>query len=197
MVSSTRQLNGMKAVEVIHMQVPMRAEVLLFPYDAAVGKSLFHRLIEELDSGCWTRLRVAVAFARDSGNANELLDALTNFVSSGGVVGLTFGADVFGADPGSDLQAIKELFTRFDPYKNATIHVYHESGRTFHPKIYLFDNQECEKALLIIGSSNWSRGGLATNVEGNILLHLELDIEEERDIYDRLEYCFANYWTEE
>jgi HKD family nuclease len=174
----------------------MKAELLLFPYDAAESKSLFHRLIAELSSGGWARLRAAVAFARVSGNSIELLDALVDFASSGRTVSLTFGADTFGADAGSDLQAIEQLVSRFEPYPNATVHLYHESSRTFHPKIYLFDQDENEKALLVIGSSNWSYGGLADNVEGNILLHLSLDIGEDRGIYDRLVYSFENYWTE-
>ena len=57
----------------------MKAELLLFPYDAAESKSLFHRLIAELSSGGWARLRAAVAFARVSGNSIELLDALVDF----------------------------------------------------------------------------------------------------------------------
>ena len=174
----------------------MKAEILLFPYDAAEGESLFHRLITELNSGHWMRLRVAVAFARVSGNADQLLAALLRFASSGRTVGLTFGADTFGSDAGSDLQAVEQLVSQFEPYPNVKICLYHESGRTFHPKIYLFDDEANEKALLIIGSSNWSYGGLATNIEGNILLHLSLDIGEERTIYDRLVHCFADYWTE-
>ena len=174
----------------------MKAELLLFPYDAAESKSLFHRLIAELSSGGWARLRVAVAFARVSGNSNELVDALVNFASSGKTVSLTFGADTFGADSGSDLQAIGQLVSRFEPYPTAMVHLYHELGRTFHPKIYLFDHAANEKALLIVGSSNWSYGGLAGNVEGNLLLHLSLEIEEDRGIYDRMVHCFDNYWTE-
>ncbi len=174
----------------------MRAEVLLFPYDAAEGKSLIYRLIEELSSGGWTRFRAAVAFARESGNYQELLDALAYFASSGGIVSLTFGADTFGADSGSDLQAIEQLVIQLEPYPNATIHLYHESGRTFHPKIYLFDNKTNEEALIAVGSSNWSYGGLAGNIEANILIHLSLDLEDDREIYNRIAYCFANYWTE-
>ena len=77
----------------------MKAEILLLPYDAAEGASLFHRLIAELSSGDWERFRAAVAFARVSGNSHELLDALLDFASSGRTVSLTFGADTFGADP--------------------------------------------------------------------------------------------------
>ena len=174
----------------------MKAEILLFPYDAAKNKSLFHRLIEELNSGGWTRFRAAVAFARVSGNSGELLDALVNFASSGGTVSLTFGADTFGGNAGSDLQAIEQLVNRLEPYPNAVIHLYHEIGRTFHPKIYLLDHEANEEALIIVGSSNWSKGGLADNIEANILIYLSLSVEEERELYDRLEYCFANYWTE-
>ena len=109
---------------------------------------------------------------------------------------MTFGADTFGAGYGTDLQAIEQLVSRFESHPNVKIHLYHESGRTFHPKIYLFDHETDQRALIIVGSSNWSYGGLAGNVEGSILLHLNLTVEEERIIYDRLVYCFVNYWTE-
>jgi len=141
-------------------------------------------------------LRAAVAFARVSGNSGELLDALVNFASSGGTVSLTFGADTFGRDSGSDLQAIEQLVGRLEPYPNATVYLYHESGRTFHPKIYLLDHEVNEEALIIVGSSNWSYGGLADNIEANILISLSLNVEDERELYGRLEYCFTNYWTE-
>lgn len=174
----------------------MKAEILLFPYDSATGASLFHRLVTELNSGSWTRLRGAVAFARVSGNAEELLVSLSNFASAGGTVSLTFGADTFGGDAGTDLQAVQQLVDRLAAFPKAEVHLYHESGRTFHPKIYLFDQEQAQRALLILGSSNWSHGGLADNVEANVILHLQLDIADERAIYDRLEHCFKSYWTE-
>lgn len=174
----------------------MNAELLLFPYDAAVGESLFHRLITELDSGRWTRLRAAVAFAKVSGNAEELLISLSNFAAAGGTISLTFGADTFGSDAGTDLQAIQQLVEQLKPFPQAEVHLYREGGRTFHPKIYLFDQEDDQRALLILGSSNWSRGGLADNVEASVLLHLQLEIDEERAIYRRLTHCFEDYWTE-
>ncbi|MFW9973207.1 MAG: hypothetical protein ACFFDF_23690, partial [Candidatus Odinarchaeota archaeon] len=42
-------------------------------------------------------------------------------------------------------------------------------------KLYLFSNEEKSRALLILGSSNWSKGGLVTNVEANILVNFDLE----------------------
>lgn len=174
----------------------MKSEILLFPYDAARGDSLYHRLIAELQSETWTRFRVAVAFSRVSGNVTGLLDAIVKFAAAGGMVSLTFGADTFGTESGTDLQAIGVLVERLKSSPTAEIHLYHEKGRTFHPKIYLFDNEAVEKALVVVGSSNWSYGGLAGNVEADLVLHLDLDNTEERAVFDRLDFAFKTYWTE-
>ena len=180
----------------VNVDCTMKAEIIIFPYDAASGDSLFHRLIAELDSGNWARLRVAVAFARVSGNYRELLASLLKFAASGRTISLTFGADKFGGNSGTDRRAIEELVTEFDPFPNARVNLYHEEGRTFHPKIYLFDHETDQRALLILGSSNWSYGGLADNVESSVILHLNLSAEEDRCIFDRLDFCFENYWSE-
>lgn len=173
----------------------MKADISFFPYDSVTGGSLFHRLIAELSSGGWTRFRAAVAFARNSGNAQELIKAMVDFAATGTIT-LTFGADTFGNDPGTDLQAVEQLVSAFEPFPNAHVYLYRETGRTFHPKIYLFDHVQDQTALLIIGSSNWSYGGLAGNIENNLFLNLDLNVEEQRDIYDKVAFYFANYWTE-
>lgn len=171
-------------------------ELLLLPYDSAQGSSLISRLIDELESGAWTRFRVAVAFARATGNAKELVAALLGFAARGGQVQLTFGADTFGPDAGTDLQAIELLTSALGAFQSAEVFLYHEPGRTFHPKVYLFDNETAGRALLIVGSSNWSRQGLGENVEANVVLHLALTCDGDAAVYEAITNCFEVYWTE-
>lgn len=177
----------------------MRAETefLILPYDAAGrrGSSLLHRLVAELNGKIWRRMRAAVAFARTSANVKELHDALAGFAEEGGTIGLTFGADQFGGEGGSDFEAINALAKRLDSYPNVRVHLYHEDGRTFHPKLYLFDDEAEGRARAIVGSSNWSRGGLAENVEVNVIVDLDLADGEHAAAYARLGECFDTYWS--
>ena len=129
-------------------------ELLLLPYDSPGCESLLSRLISELGSAEWTRFRAAVAFLSVSGAYDQLLEALDHFAGAGGTVSLTVGADVFGPEgAGSDYEAVKLLLDRFASRQTVSIHLYHERGRTFHPKVYLFDNVGQGRALAIIGSS--------------------------------------------
>jgi HKD family nuclease len=171
-------------------------DLIALPYDSAAGKSFLSRLIEELTSGKWDRFRAGIAFARVSGNVEELLDALEQFAKRGGNLSLTFGADAFGVEAeGSDYEAIKVLTERLDKYPSARVYLYHETGRTFHPKVFLFENLGSRMALLVLGSSNWSRGGLFENVEIVVLLELDLADEAHKEIYDKIDRCFELYWT--
>ena len=154
------------------------------------------RLIAELSSGSWTRFRAAVAFARASGNDTRLMAALKAFADGGGDIQLTFGADTFaGNAKGSDYEAIEQILSALDP-QSVHVYLYHEGGHTFHPKVYLFDNCQEQGALLIIGSSNWGEGGLVTNVEANIVVHLDLSNESHATTYNRVAECFEMYWSE-
>ena len=58
------------------------------------------------------------------------------------------------------MEAVEVLVNELHEYPSARIFAYHERGRTFHPKIYLFEGAaKCE---LIIGSSNLTSQGLFT-----------------------------------
>ena len=172
-------------------------EVLLLPYDSVNGDSLMARLVSELQCGKWTRFRAAVAFARVSGNDQRLIGALKEFGSRGGEIQLTFGADTFaGNAKGSDFEAIHELVTSLDNIASAQINLYHETSRTFHPKIYFFDHEQTRRALLIVGSSNWGNGGLVNNIEANVLVHLDLSVESHLAVYERVSECFTTHWSD-
>jgi HKD family nuclease len=173
-------------------------ELLILPYASAAGHSLLKVLIEELNSRRWSRFQAAVAFLKTTGNFPDLVGALSAFAESGGQVELTFGADRFsGETKGSDLEAVQELLEELNELPSAQIYLYHERRRTFHPKMYLFSDQDERSALLIVGSSNWSEGGLVTNVEANVLVRLDLADNDHRKVFDDAQRCFTEYWKEE
>ena len=88
------------------------------------------------------------------------------------------------------------LATFADFPEEANLFLYHEKGRTFHPKLYLFSNEEVGVAWVSIGSSNWSRGGLLNNIEANLIFELELNIESDKEIFDEIQTIFGDYWHE-
>lgn len=176
----------------------MRAEVefMVLPYDAQTD-SLLHVLVRELSADRWTTFRGAIAFARQSGNYVDLLDAMQEFLNRGGRVELTFGADVFGRRGfGSEYEAVETLLTTFSRESEFQVYLYHEQGRTFHPKVYLLANESEDRALVIVGSSNWSHGGFVDNVEANVLVWLDLTEQDHRACYDRFAELFDRYWKE-
>lgn len=157
------------------------------------------RLIDELTSGKWRQFRAAVAFVRTSGNNAVLLDALRSFGEiPGNILELTFGADLFGgSSPASDYAAVERLLSAIGDSPGTRVHLYHEPGRTFHPKVYLFSNEEAGRALVFIGSSNWSEGGMVGNVEANVAVQLEFGAPGNRELYDDCLSYFQKYWSED
>jgi len=172
-------------------------EVLVQPYSLLEGRCLLVRLVEEFRAGNWEYFRAAVAFAKASGNYEELLLEMLQFAQRGGRIDATFGADTFGGEAaGSEYQAIKTIVDALAKEPSVRIFLYHENGRTFHPKVYMFSTSVEERALLIIGSSNWSTGGFWENIEVNVLIHLELNREDHGRCYQHLLSCFENYWSD-
>jgi HKD family nuclease len=170
-------------------------EVIILPYAVGPDGSLPDRFIRELQSGEWTSFRTAVAFAKSDGNHGPLLDALYEFARGGNTIELTFGADRFsGETPGTEYDAIKIIVEKLDALPTAKIFLYHERKRTFHPKIYLFANESTQHALLFVGSSNWTPGGLFTNIEANVAVHLDLSTDAHRACYETVRGCFEQYW---
>lgn len=171
------------------------AELLVLPYAARDGGHLLDRLIAELESDNWTEFRAAVAFGRRSGNFPDLLEALRTFAEAGHEVTITFSAQEFGEGAyATDYETVEGLLDHLEAIPSASVHLYREPGRTFHPKIYLFANEE--SALLIVGSSNWGEGGLVTNIEANVVLRMNLQDDETRQQYECLVGYFQRFWTE-
>ena len=170
-------------------------ELLFLPYAETTRGTVADVLIRELRCGKWTHFRAAVAFARESGNFRELLDALIEFASSGATLDMTFGANTFSNGEGSDYAAIETLLEELEKFPAARLSLYSEPDRTFHPKMYLLSNNT--DAFLLIGSSNWTQGGLVRNIEANVIVRLALDDPEQRTAFDEAARIFDTYWKED
>ncbi len=171
-------------------------DLLFLPYATANDQSLLHILINQFKTGKWKNFFAAVAFAKQSGNYPDLLQVMKKFALDGGSIRITVGADTFGGNAkGTEYVAIENLLQSLEHHGDVKIYLYHEeNNRTFHPKIYIFSNDNGAK--VIIGSSNWTSGGFWNNVEANVILDLNFIKDEHLKCYDSLIENFETYWQE-
>jgi hypothetical protein len=109
----------------------------------------------------WDTLDIAVAWVRASGMAH-LSAPLAKFLELGGRLSVIVGIDLQNTTR-EGLQALLDL----ERHGQCETFVYHnEAGSIFHPKLYLFRNEE--EARLIVGSNNITESGLYVNVEAGL-----------------------------
>lgn len=114
------------------------------------------RIAGLLDSGKYSSLRVLVAFAKGTG-VGLISPALETFIQAGGAVEVIVGLDMDGTSPDA-LESLVGL--------GATVFVFGVKGdRTFHPKVMIFDTDPPDDFALVVGSNNWTPGGLDSNFE--------------------------------
>jgi len=98
-----------------------------------------------------------------------LSQQLAAFLRGGGEVSVVVGIDLQNTTR-EGLQALLDL----EQYGECETHVYHnEAQSVFHPKLYLFRNEE--EARLIVGSNNITEAGLYVNVEAGLQTDVAVD----------------------
>ena len=121
-------------------------------------KNIGNEISKILKSENYKFFKFAVAYAKNSG-IGRLNNDLVNFSDSGGQTEAIVGID----QRITSYQALVNLSS----ITKGNLLIYHDKGMiTFHPKLYLFGNDNVEK--VIIGSSNLTAGGLYTNFEANV-----------------------------
>ena len=126
-------------------------------------------MLEGLQNPSYLQLDIVTAWAKRSG-LRLLEDSLNDFRNRGGhirsIVGISSG--------GATRQGLEMIMQT-----SSESYVFHDpSGRTFHPKYYLFVGEE--EAFAIIGSNNLTSGGLVENYE--TALRVELDLSDTADV---------------
>ncbi len=146
------------------------------------GRSIGAALAECLDAS--DSADIAVAFARRSGL--EELDALPRFQERGGRLRFLAGTDF----QQTELAALDRLEVAAGTEVRVNLSGEAlETRRTFHPKVYVC--RSTDRVSAIVGSANFTRGGLRTNVETAVLLSgppTEPVIAEMGSLFER-------YWT--
>ena len=129
-------------------------------------------LLRHVDQGdqvdpFWDSLDIAVAWVRASG-MSYLSERLANFLRHGGHLSVVVGIDIHNTTR-AGLQSLLDL----EQHGHCETFVYpNEAGGVFHPKIYLFRNEE--EARLIVGSNNITESGLYVNVEAGLQVDTDL-----------------------
>ncbi|MDB5714413.1 MAG: phospholipase protein [Sphingomonadales bacterium] len=134
--------------------------------DAGKTQSVLKRLISDHDD-----IQIAVAWGYNGKLADLLMENRSKFRS------VTFGLNGFATSP--------DLVQRLIGTKNAFI-AKADKG-IFHPKLYLF--RTGGKAEAIVGSANFTNGGLGRNHEA--CLHIRGSFED--DIFDQIQRELSSY----
>jgi hypothetical protein len=117
---------------------------------------LFSSLNGLCDDTGFDSIRILMAFARGAGVA-LVSEALSRFLARGGSAHAIVGLDFGGTSPEA-LEALHGM--------GVSTSVFGVSGdRTFHPKVWIFDHSGSGGYAAIVGSNNWTSGGIDSNCE--------------------------------
>lgn len=143
------------------------------------------RIVEHLRSDKYSTMRVLMAFAKGSG-VGLLGAALGDFVAAGGAVEIIVGLDMDGTSPDA-LESLVGL--------GADVFVFGVKGdRTFHPKVMIFDTDPADEFVVIVGSNNWTPGGLDSNFEVAVeVAAARSESNAARELGDQVEKLWRTY----
>ncbi len=150
-------------------------------------KRLGDLLVENLQRHDWKSFRAAVAFVKRSG-VKHLAKPLKTFTAHG-VSKISAGID----QGVTSAEGLTDLLGAVQP--NGEVWVFHNetpTNPTFHPKVYLFSNDN--SAECFIGSGNLTEGGLFTNYEAFVHFRLDKSKPDEKKFFDHFEALF-NSWS--
>jgi HKD family nuclease len=144
-------------------------------------------LLTGFSNESWLEFRAAIAFVKSSG-VKHIQNSLSTF-SKRAKLRISVGIDVGG----TSIEGLTGLLDAVNG--NGKIFVFHnENPSTFHPKIYLFKNDN--NAEVLIGSGNLTEGGLYTNYEAFILIYLDLKESDDKKTLENIELGLDKWNTE-
>lgn len=125
------------------------------------SKEVVRDALDEVFAGA-TAAKVAVAYARDTGL--DQAQGLRRFIDGGGKLLFLAGIDF----QLTELRTLDSLARGQGVQTRVYFLTALEQKKNFHPKVYLA--QKGEEVRALVGSSNFTAGGLRTNVEANLFL---------------------------
>jgi HKD family nuclease len=130
----------------------------------------------------YSSLKIAVAWAREDA-IKRLLPSLKRFVEKGGHIEVVVGLN----DRGTSYEALRYLLRVADVYV-----FFKHSAQTFHPKIFIFEDPQRSRAMVIVGSNNLTVGGLWSNFELSLKMDLDLTKDDQRRTCDEVNGAFLS-----
>lgn len=148
-------------------EIPTRLTLIPQPFEDGLS---VQALLEKIAADAsFVRLDIIVAWAKRSG-FRQVRPALEEFRARGGYVRIILGISQGGATRQGLQSAVALTDEAF---------VFHDAGgRTFHPKLYVATADD--RAIVMVGSQNLTRGGTVENFELGVLL--EADLTEPTDV---------------
>lgn len=152
-------------------------KLTLFTHENTAGEEIAYTL----RSGKYSDFKGTVAYSRSSG-IGRIYNELTEFTEHGGKTSVIAGID----QNNTSYQALVNLKT----FAKDNLFIHHDKNYniTFHPKVYMFGNEEIEK--VIIGSSNLTAGGFYSNYEANVGITFD-NSKSSKDFQKQI----SDYWN--
>ncbi|SDN51168.1 PLD-like domain-containing protein [Fictibacillus solisalsi] len=160
----------------------MNVKIISQPISNSVGS-----IINDLAKEDWNSFYCMVAYAKSSG-VLRIEPSIRELKDKGTKCYFVVGID----QKNTSYEALEQLHELVDE-----LYIYHNEdiNSTFHPKIYLFENDE--KAVVIVGSNNLTGGGLYTNNEQSIEYSMDLRLKEDLLNYQMLLDTYKMYSNEQ
>lgn len=152
------------------------------PRNSRTGEQLINNLLLS-KSDSFDIFYIMVAYVRKSG-VTRMQKALTEFRQHGKIKAIA-GIDSRNSSK-EGLELLNENVDELYLYHNDIFY------QTFHPKIYVFEKIS-KKAIVVIGSSNFTQGGLFTNYELCSVTELDLQNTNEKKQFDEIIATLNNY----
>lgn len=170
-------------IGIIKTALLRRGETLEFLYQPQEANRIGDVIKANL-LGNWTRFRAAVAFVKKSGT-KHIAKELHEF-SKQGTIQIIAGIDHLGTSK----EGLEQILDAISP-KDELLVLHNRLAMTFHPKIYLFANEDV--AEIIVGSGNLTQGGLFTNYEAAFCVRLDLTQPSDKKILNSVDVVFDSW----
>ena len=147
--------------------------------------SLYEVLELALTDDRFAEFTAVVAWAKESG-LSRIRPLIKGFRDRGGTARILLGVDEGGA-------SVEGLYAAIGDFDEKCILNDAASG-TFHPKLYMVNGEAV--SIIVIGSSNLTRGGLFANYEAGVCLELDLSQRSDVQVHEAVTSYVQRLWQD-
>lgn len=149
-----------------------------------LGSNIQNTIINSVsDSNPFKTLSIIVAYAKRSG-IYTILPFLRVFKENGGIINVIVGLS-------QRLTSRQALEVLLGEVKNCYVFFEENSFISFHPKVYIFENEK--KGVVYLGSSNLTAGGMYINHELDVRLDFDLSIDSHSKDFNQFHELYDRY----